>query len=292
MIDYELLLFDRIKIIQDLNDKYDLLNNSYLSFSGGKDSTIVHYLLDVALPNNNIPRVYFDTGLEYSLMRDYVYNLSKKDNRFIIIKSGVNIHNMLSDIGYPFKSKLHSKFIFYYQNGLFKDSVNKYLNGRYFKSCPSILKYQFTDSFKLKVSDLCCQKMKKDIAFQYSQSSHRSILITGMRAEEGGFRELIKGCALYDKDHNLKKFHPLLVVDDGFENFFINKYSVQLCSLYYPPFNFKRTGCKGCPYNPFLSDDLRTMKLYLHNDYLQSVFVWKPVYDEYVRIGYRLKDGY
>lgn len=57
MEDYELTLFDRIEVIKSTNKKYDLEHNAYLSFSGGKDSTVLHYLLDIALPNNQIPRV-------------------------------------------------------------------------------------------------------------------------------------------------------------------------------------------------------------------------------------------
>ena len=63
-MDYELTLFDRIEVIKTTNKKFDLEHNAYLSFSGGKDSTILHYLLDMALPNNEIPRVYIDTGIE------------------------------------------------------------------------------------------------------------------------------------------------------------------------------------------------------------------------------------
>lgn len=64
MIDYELELFDRINAIKDTITKYGE-ENFYLSFSGGKDSTVLHYLLDIALPNNNIPRVFINTGIEY-----------------------------------------------------------------------------------------------------------------------------------------------------------------------------------------------------------------------------------
>jgi PP-loop superfamily ATP-utilizing enzyme len=49
-MDNELLLFDRINVIKDTIQKYGE-ENFYLSFSGGKDSTILHYLLDQALPN-------------------------------------------------------------------------------------------------------------------------------------------------------------------------------------------------------------------------------------------------
>lgn len=73
-MDNELLLFDRIETIKNTNIKYDLENNAYLSFSGGKDSTVLHYLLDLALPNNKIPRVFINTGIEYI----YIYiNLLK-----------------------------------------------------------------------------------------------------------------------------------------------------------------------------------------------------------------------
>lgn len=36
MTDYELLEIDRIAKIQSINKQYDLENNAYLSFSGGK----------------------------------------------------------------------------------------------------------------------------------------------------------------------------------------------------------------------------------------------------------------
>jgi len=64
-MDNELLLIDRIEAIKTANKKYDLEHNAYLSFSGGKDSTVLHYLLDMALPNNKIPRVFINTGIEY-----------------------------------------------------------------------------------------------------------------------------------------------------------------------------------------------------------------------------------
>ena len=65
MTENEFLLQDRITKIRSINEQYNLLENAYLSFSGGKDSTILHYLLDEALPGNNIPRVYVNTGIEY-----------------------------------------------------------------------------------------------------------------------------------------------------------------------------------------------------------------------------------
>lgn len=72
MTEEEFLLQDRIQKIQSMNAKYDLLNNAYISFSGGRDSTVLHYLIDEALPNNQIPRVYINTGIEYKSISSFV----------------------------------------------------------------------------------------------------------------------------------------------------------------------------------------------------------------------------
>ena len=68
----------------------------------------VHHLLDMALPNNRIPRVFIDTGIEYQMIRKFVLDLAKNDDRFVILKPTQNIKQMLEKYGYPFKSKQHS----------------------------------------------------------------------------------------------------------------------------------------------------------------------------------------
>ena len=56
MTDNEFLLFDRITKIKSVVNQYGE-DNFYISFSGGKDSTVLSALVDMALPDNNIPRV-------------------------------------------------------------------------------------------------------------------------------------------------------------------------------------------------------------------------------------------
>lgn len=287
-MDFDLLLNDRISVIRSVNEKYDLETNSYLSFSGGKDSTILHYLLDIALPNNNIPRVYVDTGIEYQLIREFVLFLAKNDKRFIIIRPSMPVIPSLRKFGYPFKSKEHSALVNSYQKGGFNPTIIRYINRGGPYGCPDILKYQFSNSCDLKISKECCNMFKKLPFKSYQEHSKRFITLTGMRTSEGGLRSLIKGCILTDKTGNLIKFHPLLVCDNEFENDFILRFNIKLCSLYYPPYNFKRTGCVGCPYNPLLKEDLLTLKRLLPNEYNRAFVIWKPVYTEYQRIGYRL----
>lgn len=67
----EFLLQDRIQKIQQIIRKYGE-ENFCISFSGGKDSTVLSALVDMAIPDNKIPRVYVNTGIEYRLILDFV----------------------------------------------------------------------------------------------------------------------------------------------------------------------------------------------------------------------------
>lgn len=290
MIDNELTLFDRIEVIKTTNKKYDLEHNAYLSFSGGKDSTILHYLLDMALPNNNIPRVYADTGIEYNLIREFVMELAKTDKRIVIIKPSQPIKKTLETYGYPFKSKQHSDWVKRYQQKGMTEFVKNYLNEgtkQLFRPCPNKLKYQFTKDFNIKVSDMCCVKMKEEPLQKWQKENNKAYSILGLMREEGGRRGKIECLAF--KRGVLKSFYPLAKVDKEWEEWFIGKYNIELCKLYYPPYNFKRTGCKGCPFALDLQECLDTMEKYLPNERKQCEVIWKPVYEEYRRLGYRLK---
>ena len=289
-MDNELLLFDRINAIKDTINKYGI-DNFYLSFSGGKDSTVLHHLLDMALPNNKIPRVYIDTGIEYQMIRDFVLDLQKEDKRIVIIKPSKPIKQTLETYGYPFKSKEHSLRVEQFNKGHNSNFIKKYLGKTDYKGkfmCPKILLYQFEERGKYNYSNLCCKKLKKEPVHKWEKENKKFIAITGMRSQEGGNRERL-GCIITDKNGKLKRFHPLIKIDDNFENWFIERERVNLAPLYYEPFNFKRTGCKGCPYSLDLLEQLEIMDKYLPNERKQCEFIWKPIYDEYRRLNYRLK---
>lgn len=284
--DFELLLFDRLNVVRDTIKKYGE-ENFYLSFSGGKDSTVLHHLIDMALPDNRIPRVFINTGIEYLDIVRFVKELASQDDRFQIIAPSKPIKKVLETYGYPFKSKEHSEKVGMYQNGSRCKSILKYKEGGLF-GCPKALLYQFDDGFPLKLSKDCCTNLKKKPVHGWEMENGRSISIIGIRMGEGGQRKNHKGCAVFDKGGNLKRFKPLNPVSDEWEEWFIKKFDVKLCRLYYPPFNFKRTGCKGCPFAIELQEQLTTMATYLPNEREQCEIIWEPVYKEYRRIGFRL----
>lgn len=292
-MDYELTLFDRVEVIKTTNKKYDLEHNAYLSFSGGKDSTILHHLIDMALPNNRIPRVFINTGIEYNDIVAFVKELAVKDDRFVILKPSVPIKPMLEKYGYPFKSKEHSLRVNQFNKGTNAKFIKKYLwqteyRGKYL--CPKKLLYQFEKQGQYNYSNLCCQKLKKEPIHKWEKENNRRIAITGMRADEGGNRSRL-GCIITDsKTKKVVKFHPLIKVDEEWEEQFIKDKQISVCKLYLPPFNFTRTGCKGCPFALGLQDQLDTMAKYLPNERRQCEIIWKPVYEEYRRLNYRLSN--
>ena len=290
-MDYELTLFDRLEVIKTTNEKYDLEHNAYLSFSGGKDSTILHHLLDMALPNNRIPRVFIDTGIEYTLIREFVLGLAKNDDRFVIVKPTQPIKQMLERVGYPFKSKEHSLYLQQFQKNGMSKTTQRYLypnEKRKSYGCPEVLKYQFTKDFNIKISNQCCYELKKKPIHKWQKDNNKPITITGMRKDEGGNRKNIS-CVLTNSKGELTHFHPLAIVSDEWEELFRERERVALCPLYCQPYNFKRTGCVGCVYNLNLQQDLETMERLLPNERKRCEAIWKPIYEEYRRLNYRLK---
>ena len=322
-MDNELILFDRLNVIKDTINKYGE-ENFYLSFSGGKDSTVLHHLLDMALPGNKIPRVYANTGIEYQAIVEFVKSMQKTDDRIKIIQPQQNIKQVLEKYGYPFKSKMYSHFIPIYRKNadlcdeyfkmveekpeLLDDydfihnlppgakAILKHFYGKREREreiCtatkavfPNSLKYQFNKDFTMNISDKCCLYMKEKPLDKWQRENGKTATMTAIMAAEGGRREQAK-CQVVKNGRFT--FNPLVKITPEWEQWFIDKYNIQLCKLYYDPYNFERTGCKGCPFALHLQEELEVMEKYLPNERKQCEIIWKPVYDEYRRIGYRLK---
>ena len=114
------------------------------------------------------------------------------------------------------------------------------------RDSPNTLRYMFQDNFNVKISEKCCLRLKKEPFKKWEKENKKSITLTGMMATEGGLRESIPSCIIKNKNGDIKKFHPLLKATNEWEEWYIKERNIKLCKLYYPPFNFNRTGCKGC----------------------------------------------
>lgn len=283
------LIDDRIQKIRQIAKDYDLENRGYIAFSGGKDSTVLSDLVDRALPDNKIPRIYSNTGLDYLEIQRFVRQLASEDERIMFLQPRQNIKQMLNEVGYPFKSKFHSHICDIYSRQGKTGCVLKYAEPKANTphSCPKVLQDMFNSPLPFKISEKCCYKLKKEPFKRYEEETGRHIGLTGMRRAEKGLREQLK-CLVFDGD-KLHRFHPLAPMDDDFIESYINHFQIRLCVLYYAPYGFKRTGCVGCPYERNLQKELDTLEKLLPNERAKAEFIWNPVYTVYREMGYRLK---
>ena len=293
MTENEFILADRIQKIKSTIEKYGE-ENFYISFSGGKDSTVLHYLVDEAIPGNQIPRVYANTGIELNMIRDFVFDMQKTDSRIQVIKPSVPIKQTLEKEGYPFKSKGHSEILDRYQRSGRTLSVVQYLGEREDKkpwspqkSCPKVLQYQFTDGFDIRVSDRCCLRLKEEPIKRWAKEANRPYGIVGIMRDEGGRRS--NAVCMAFVLGKLDRFQPLVPITKDWEEWFIKTGTVKICDIYGEPYNFRRTGCKGCPFARELQSELEILEKYFPAERKQCELIWAPVYAEYRRLGYRLK---
>lgn len=77
----------------------------YVSFSGGKDSTVLLHLVSRIYPD--VKGAYSDTGLEYPEIREFVKSFDNID----WLKPKKNFVQIITEYGYPIVSKEQSAFV-------------------------------------------------------------------------------------------------------------------------------------------------------------------------------------
>ena len=78
----------------------------YVSFSGGKDSTVLLDLVRQDWPN--VPGMFVDTGLEFPQIRDFV----RQHDNIEWVKPKMNFKAVIQKYGYPFISKEVSECVY------------------------------------------------------------------------------------------------------------------------------------------------------------------------------------
>lgn len=160
-------------------------NGVYISFSGGKDSTV---LLDIARRlYPNLKAMFVDTGLEYPEIRQFVKTFDNVD----ILRPQKRFDQVIQEYGYPIISKevnecvdqarkalTNGKYAYRLQKleGTLKDK-----NGN--KSKYNCSKWKFLLDAPFKISNKCCNIMKKKPAHDYHKQTGRNPIIATMASE-------------------------------------------------------------------------------------------------------------
>jgi 3'-phosphoadenosine 5'-phosphosulfate sulfotransferase (PAPS reductase)/FAD synthetase len=170
----------------------------YVSFSGGKDSTVLLHIARELYPN--IEAVFVDTGLEYPQLREFV----KSFDNVTWLKPKMSFVEVITKYGYPFISKEVSECV---AQAKLSEKTGKYsyrflkLNGTALdkngnKSIYNIEKWKPLLYVDFNISNMCCNVMKKKPIHEYNKKVNK-VPITAQMAEESRLREqkwLNSGC--------------------------------------------------------------------------------------------------
>lgn len=159
--------------------------NVAVSFSGGKDSTV---LLDIARNHwrcgYDVKAVFVDTGLEYPEIRQFVKTFDNVE----IIRPKMRFDDVIKTYGYPVISKEISMILYYARSGgTTGDYCMKKLNNELlYKGEPSPYncpKYKPLLDADFPISNKCCDIMKKQPVHTYSKKNGVYFMTAEMASE-------------------------------------------------------------------------------------------------------------
>ena len=191
-----------LKILKTKNrikEFYDFFGGQvYVSFSGGKDSTVLLHIAREIYPD--IEAVFVNTGLEYPEIQKFV----KTFENVTILRPKMRFDEVIKKYGYPIISKEVSQRIYEYRHnpsGWIKDRWD--VNGKYSSKYGSrfdISKWMPLRDSDIPVSHKCCMVMKKTPAKKYENETDKKPILATM-ADESALREtqwLEYGCNAFE----------------------------------------------------------------------------------------------
>lgn len=210
----------------------------YVSFSGGKDSTVLKHIVDSMY--DDVPSLFVNTGLEYPEIQKF----AMQQKNVVTVRPKMRFDEVIKTHGYPVLSKETAHYIQYGRRALDKGDIiqaEKYIEGLkfnkktgeayYFKPMSKLAKSLFSER-SIPVSDACCMVMKKTPAKKYAKETGRKPII-GTMAVESKLRYtkwLQHGCNAFGTKEPTSQ--PLSFWTEQDILHYIKKYDVPYCSVY------------------------------------------------------------
>lgn len=232
----------------------------YVSFSGGKDSTVLLHII-YSMYGSSIQSVFSNTKNEFDSVVNHVNNCKKWYKNIITILPSDNIETVIENYGYPVVSKKVSRMLSDIQNPTSRNELSRrlYLTG--VKSDGSISKsFKLSDKYfylidsPFKISHKCCDILKKKPLRDYEKKTGKKPILGTMACESDS------RTATYLK-HGCNNFVKCQCMPLGFwtEQDILNyiiKYNLEIASVYgeikqdksgkYYTTGEQRTGCVAC----------------------------------------------
>lgn len=226
----------------------------YVSFSGGKDSTVLLHLVRSLFPE--VPAVFVDTGLEYPEVRNFV----KSFDNVIILRPEMSFNKVITEYGYPVISKEVAQFIEDNRKNPNGYTAKKFdSNSDYVKKYGSrfcLAKWNYLKDSDIKISSQCCRIMKKTPAKKFEKESGLKPFIATMAAESNLRKQeyIKKGCNSFESKRPASTPLGFWTEQDILQ--YLVKNNLPYCSVYgeikqdkngkYYTTGAKRTGCMFC----------------------------------------------
>lgn len=215
----------------------------YVSFSGGKDSTVLKHIVDSMYLD--VPSVFVNTGLEYPEIQKFVRSI--KDGKYECFNSYVDIirpemrfDEVIKKYGYPVVSKEVAQTVCEAkknaQTGKYTYRIKK-LNGELIgkngkPSTYNIPQWKFLLDAPYDISHKCCDVMKKKPSKEYEKNTGRKPIIGTMASESRlRYQKWIQhGCNAFDKGNPSSQPMSFWTEQDILH--YIKKYNVPYASVY------------------------------------------------------------